>query len=123
MSKPLPVQRDQDSFNQDQTHPPVSIRPVGRPKVIPSSYSDRLCDLVRQGPRAHGYPFRNWTANWLSHHLAKETGIVVSQRHISRLLKQMGLSTRPTSVKPGSATRITVSDLSPARFVDNNRSS
>jgi hypothetical protein len=120
MSELSPAQRDQHSF--DQPHQSLSIRPVGRPKVIPNSYLDRLCDLVRQGPRAHGYPFRNWTANWLSHHLAQETGIVVSQRHISRLLKQMGLSTRQSSVNPSSTTRITVSDLSPEHFAENNRS-
>jgi transposase len=45
-------------------------------------------------PREYGYPFQRWTAQWLGKHLAKELGIKVSDCHINRLLKEMGLSTR-----------------------------
>ena len=50
--------------------------------------------MVSQSPRECGYAFSRWTANWLSRHLQKELGIAISDRHINRLLKQMGLSTR-----------------------------
>ncbi|WP_089092094.1 helix-turn-helix domain-containing protein [Nodularia sp. NIES-3585] len=69
--------------------------PIGRPKAVNDEYLERLKELVLNSPRDYGYAFRRWTANWLQKHLAKEFGIEVSDRHIKRLLKQMGLSTRP----------------------------
>jgi transposase len=69
-------------------------QPMGRPKAISEAYMFRLKALVEEGPKAHGYTFRQWTASWLSKHLFKEFNIQVSDRHINRLLKQMGLSTR-----------------------------
>jgi transposase len=68
--------------------------PIGRPKVVNDEYLERLQELLQSSPRDHGYSFRRWTANWLQKHLAKEFGIEVSDRHIKRLLKQLGLSTR-----------------------------
>lgn len=74
-------------------------RPIGRPKTINEEYTQRLKELVTCSPREHGYGFTCWTAKWLSKHLAQEFGITVSDRHINRLLKKMGLSTKqkPTS--------------------------
>lgn len=69
--------------------------PMGRPKAVNEQYLDRLKELVSHSPRDYGYSFQRWTAQWLSKHLEKELGIEVSDRHINRLLKQMGLSTRP----------------------------
>lgn len=69
--------------------------PIGRPKAINDEYLERLKELIKSSPRDRGYSFRRWTANWLGKHLAKEFGIEVSDRHIKRLLKQMGLSTVP----------------------------
>ncbi|AKG20547.1 helix-turn-helix domain-containing protein [Calothrix sp. 336/3] len=69
-------------------------RPIGRPKSVSNQYLERLKDLVTHSPREHGYAFSCWTAQWLSKHLAKEFGIEISDRHINRLLKQMGLSTK-----------------------------
>lgn len=68
--------------------------PRGRPKNIKEDSLNRLKELVSNSPREYGYPFQRWTAQWLSKHLAKEMGIEVSDRHINRLLKDMGLSTR-----------------------------
>ncbi len=50
--------------------------------------------MVTNSPKEYGYVFRRWTANWLGKHLAKEFSITLSDRHINRLLKQMGLSTK-----------------------------
>ncbi|MBW4634109.1 MAG: helix-turn-helix domain-containing protein [Iphinoe sp. HA4291-MV1] len=69
-------------------------RPIGRPKTVNEKYIERLKELVNHSPREYGYGFTNWTAQWLSKHLAKEFGIEISDRHINRLLKQMGLSTK-----------------------------
>ena len=69
-------------------------RPIGRPKHVSEQYLERLKELVTHSPREYGYGFQNWTAQWLSKHLARELGIEISDRHINRLLKQMGLSTR-----------------------------
>ncbi len=69
-------------------------RPVGRPKTVNDQYILRLKELVSHSPREYGYAFSYWTAQWLSKHLAQEFGIEISDRHINRLLKQMGLSTK-----------------------------
>jgi transposase len=72
-------------------------RPLGRPKIVNDEYIERLKELVNCSPREYGYAFSDWTAQWLSKHLAKELGIQISDRHINRLLKQMGLSTKRKS--------------------------
>ncbi len=73
---------------------------IGRPKSVNDQYLERLKELVSHSPREYGYPFQNWTAQWLSKHLASEIGIEVTDRHISRLLKQMGLSTKQRNNNP-----------------------
>ncbi len=70
-------------------------RPMGRPKAVNEQYLARLKELVSHSPRDYGYGFERWTAQWLSKHLVKELEIKVSACHINRLLKEMGLSTRP----------------------------
>ncbi|MEL6163469.1 MAG: helix-turn-helix domain-containing protein [Cyanobacteria bacterium J06628_3] len=69
--------------------------PIGRPKAVNEQYLERLKELIDQNPKDYGYSFRRWTANWLRKHLAKELGIEISDRHFKRLLKDMGLSTKP----------------------------
>jgi putative transposase len=90
--------------------------PLGRPKIVDDKYQNRLRELVSGSPRNYGYPFERWTGQWLSKHLAKELGIQVSERHINRLLKEMGLSTRlskrsPEKSQPAENTNITIQDL------------
>lgn len=78
-----------------------NILPIGRPKTVNDQYLERLRELVSRSPRDYGYFFRHWTAEWLSKHLAKEFDIKVSDRHINRLLKKMGLSTRQRNTDAG----------------------
>ena len=99
--------------------------PIGRPKAVNEQYLERLKELVNGSPRDYGYSFRRWTANWLSKHLAKELGISVSDRHIKRLLKQMGLSTRPKlvngsedTVLEANSSKILICDLKSANMPD-----
>ena len=68
--------------------------PIGRPQEVNEQYLDRLKELVTNSPKKCGYVFERWTANWLGKHLAKEFAIELSDRHINRLLKKMGLSTK-----------------------------
>jgi transposase len=82
---------------------------VGRPKTINDQYLERLKELVSHSPKQFGYPFERWTAQWLRQHLIRETGVDVSNRHINRLLKQMGLSTR--SRMQSKSFGITIGDL------------
>jgi transposase len=91
-------------------------QPVGRPKIISDQYLSRLKELVDGSPRDFGYPFQRWTAQWLKRHLAQEMGVEVSDRHVNRLLKQMGLSTRSQSPSEPSVPHggITIGDLSPS---------
>ncbi len=73
---------------------PRRTNAVGRPRTVSDAYMQRLKELVSHDPREFSYPFRRWTAHWLNQHLSQEIGVAVSDRHINRLLKQMGLSTR-----------------------------
>lgn len=96
--------------------------PRGRPKVVDAKYSARLKELATGSPRDYGYSFERWTGQWLSKHLNKELGIEVSSRHVNRLLKEMGLSTRAKSTTENSSetdnsntdSSITLRELSPA---------
>ncbi|KAB8331088.1 helix-turn-helix domain-containing protein [Scytonema tolypothrichoides VB-61278] len=100
--------------------------PIGRPKAVNDEYLERLKELLSSSPRDYGYPFRRWTVNWLSKHLAKELGIAVSDRHLKRLLKQMKLSTRPKSKNveetaiQAQSSKILISDLKLAKMSDNH---
>ena len=71
--------------------------PLGRPKTINAKYLARLKELATGNPRDYGYSFERWTGQWLSKHLNRELGIELSSRHVNRLLKKMGLSTRSRS--------------------------
>ncbi len=92
---------------------------VGRPRTVSDAYLQRLKELVSHDPREFGYSFRRWTARWLNQRLYEEMGVSVSDRHINRLLKQMGLSTRTSYVSNAmtrrhpSHLRIQIADLVP----------
>ncbi|WP_109012144.1 helix-turn-helix domain-containing protein [Nostoc commune] len=101
--------------------------PIGRPKAVNEEYLERLKELIKSSPREHGYAFRRWTTNWLGKHLAKEFGIEVSDRHIKRLLKQMGLSTLPkpsnseaNNNEQAKSSKIFISDLKSAAIPDDS---
>ncbi|MBD2414941.1 transposase [Nostoc calcicola FACHB-389] len=101
--------------------------PIGRPKAVSDEYLERLKELINSSPRDRGYSFRRWTTNWLGKHLAKEFGIEVSDRHLKRLLKQMGLSTRPkannpqaNSIEQATSSKILISDLKSANIRENS---
>ncbi|MBW4570964.1 MAG: helix-turn-helix domain-containing protein [Tolypothrix carrinoi HA7290-LM1] len=51
--------------------------PLGRPKTVNDQYQERLKELVSRSPKEFGYPFRCWTAQWLSKHLASELSVLV----------------------------------------------
>jgi Winged helix-turn helix len=91
-------------------------QPVGRPKTIDQNYLDRLKHLVSHSPKVFGYSFHRWTAYWLRQHLLAEFQVAVSERHINRLLRQMGLSTRQRiqicQGTPSYRHRIEITDLS-----------
>jgi transposase len=100
--------------------------PIGRPRAVNEEYLERLKELVTHSPRDYGYAFRRWTASWLQKHLKKEFGVEVSDRHIKRLLKQMGLSTRPkanntedTTSQKATSSKILIRDLNLANPKDN----
>ncbi len=98
--------------------------PIGHPQIVNEQYLNRLQELVHCSPREYGYPFKRWTAKWLSHRLANEFGIEISDRHVNRLLKQMGLSTRsrlpekPVEPSQPKTFEITIQDLQPAIVPD-----
>jgi transposase len=71
--------------------------PIGRPQKISFQYRERLKELVGHNPQNYGHSFQRWTGAWLGKHLAQEFGFEVHERHINRLLKEVGLSTRSPS--------------------------
>lgn len=91
--------------------------PIGRPKKVNDEYLERLRKLVSRSPRDCGYPFLHWTAKYLSKHLAKEFELEITEQHISRLLKQMGLSTRQ---KASNSTDINNLDLTSKHILIND---
>lgn len=101
---------------------------AGRPKRVNQLYLKRLKELVNSSPKDHGYAFQRWTAKCLSQHLAKELDIEVSDRHVNRLLKQMGLSTRnsqqskPIDDLTNKQWKIAIKDLNPSSFSQLNDS-
>ena len=99
--------------------------PIGRPKTVNEQYLERLRELLSNSPRDYGYSFRRWTTNWLGKHLTKEFGVQVSDRHLKRLLKQMGLSTlaKSSNVEDNAnqkkqGTKILIADLKSANIPD-----
>lgn len=68
------------------------IIPIGRPYKINAEYLDCLKKLANQSPREYGYVCERWRARWLNEQLTKQFNIHISDRHINRLLKKMGLS-------------------------------
>lgn len=106
--------------------------PLGRPKSVSEEYRQRLKELIEQSPKSinipgtqYKYTYDRWTANKLAHHLAKELGISFSDRHIRRLLKEMGLSTRTqkhqrqSSNSPqGTKNRLVIDDLNLEQSLD-----
>jgi transposase len=94
-------------------------RSIGRPKIVNEQYIQRLKELLSHSPRKYGYAFSSWTSQWLSKHLATEFGIEISDRHINRLLKEMGLATqKKRSLKQAAtqeikATGVIICDLQP----------
>jgi transposase len=94
--------------------------PVGRPKLVTDEYIEFLRELLGHSPKDYGYPFKTWTVSWLGKHIAKEKGIEVSQSHLKRVMRELGLSTR-TSVQPPSGyskANISIADLSDRSLPD-----
>ncbi|WP_371723719.1 transposase [Dolichospermum sp. UHCC 0352] len=101
--------------------------PIGRPKLVSNEYLQRLKELFYSNPRDYGHVSQHWTLNWLQKHLCEEFGFEVSDRHFKRLLKQMGLSTRPkpshdgqNSPKSATEPKISIADLKKANTTDSS---
>lgn len=74
--------------------------PVGRPKIVTDEYIELLRELLQHSPRDYGYPFRTWTVSWLGKHITKVMGIEVSESHLKRVMRDLGLSTRLPKSQP-----------------------
>ena len=64
---------------------------VGRPRKRTERYVALLKETVQVNPRELGYPFSCWTLERLREHLARQTKIVLSPPHLSRLLSENGI--------------------------------
>jgi len=56
-----------------------------------SDYIKLLEELIDKDPQEFGYEFGRWTAERLSKHLEKETGIKLSSSQVRRILKKINL--------------------------------
>jgi len=59
----------------------------GRPPKKTEQYVALLKEAVGSNPRDLGYPFSVWTLERLREHLARQTRIILSPAHLSRLMK------------------------------------
>ena len=99
-------------------------QPIGRPKTVTSDYLERLKELISASPKDLGYPFSRWTGQWLEKHLASEFNIVVSARHINRLIGK--IETEVRSISEAESTQdlnnrscnLVIADLSNYHFKD-----
>jgi transposase len=64
---------------------------VGRPRKRTERYVALLKETVQVNPRELGYPFSCWTLERLREHLARQTKIMLSPPHLSRLLSENGI--------------------------------
>ena len=94
------------------------LKPVGRPRKFDDRYVTRLKELLDSSPVFYGYSFQRWTIDWLIKHLGQELGILISNRNMKRLLKELGLSTCSKSSALGSQQQrnreIVIGDLFPS---------
>lgn len=65
-------------------------RPGAPPKAT-ADYRRQLVEAVRQNPHDLGYPFTVWTVLRLRAHVARRTGILLSEARVRQILKQEGL--------------------------------
>ena len=99
-------------------------QPIGRPKTVTPSYLERLKELISASPKDLGYPFSRWTGQWLEKHLSSEFNIVVSARHINRLIEKIEIEIG--SITDGESNRdlnnrsrnLVIADLSNGHFKD-----
>ena len=62
----------------------------GRPMKADEAYIEKLEKVIEQEPEELGYDFRIWTIDRLREHLAKKTGIELSEPRMRALLKKQG---------------------------------
>lgn len=99
-------------------------QPIGRPKTVTSDYLERLKQLIGASPKDLGYPFSRWTGQWLEKHLASEFNIVVSARHINRLIEKIETEVRLITEVESSqdlnerSRNLVIADLSNSHFKD-----
>jgi transposase len=92
-------------------------QPIGRPKIVTSDYLERLKQLISASPRDLGYPFSRWTGQWLEKHLSREFNIVVSARHINRLIEKIEAEVRSIASEadqqqpPAASHHLVIADL------------
>jgi len=60
----------------------------GRPRKTNQRYVELLKHAVEINPRDAGYPFSCWTLDRLREHLARQTRIILSVPHLSRLMAE-----------------------------------
>jgi transposase len=98
--------------------------PLGRPKVTSDEYLARLAELAGIPPQSlhtvdgsgNHYTQRRWTAKLLSEHLKAETGICVSDRHINRLLKKLGITVNHRrSIAQGASNNVVTTMVTPLK--------
>ncbi len=95
-------------------------QPIGRPKTVTSDYLERLKELISASPKDLGYPFSRWTGQWLERHLASEFNIVVSARHINRLIEKIETEVDSSQDLNQRSRNLVIADLPTSHFKESS---
>lgn len=64
----------------------------GRPARLTTEQRDRICTLLQEDARAHGFPDPTWTAPRVRDVIGHHVGVRYHPDHVRKLLHQLGFS-------------------------------
>jgi transposase len=64
----------------------------GRPSKLSKTQKKRLCELVKAGPQAAGFPSACWNAAMIQEMMQREFGVWYNVHYVAELLKSVGFS-------------------------------
>jgi transposase len=71
---------------------PHDERRSGRPPKLVDAEREALFADLRKQPTEFGYDYQEWSPELVTHHVEKTFDVTYSQRHIRRIMKEVGLA-------------------------------
>lgn len=82
-----------DRMESEPLREAVQDRPrPGRPPKLSESARETFEEVVREPPTASGFDRDHWTTSLAARYLAEEFGVDYTERHVQRLLREVGLA-------------------------------